>query len=44
MVYPGWVEERFGSNIPAWAEERWGNVSENDDYDDDYYDDEEFDD
>jgi hypothetical protein len=28
-MYPDWLEERFGDDIPNWAEERWGDADSN---------------
>lgn len=30
-MYPNWLEDRFGDDIPDWAEERWGDDDDNDD-------------
>lgn len=30
-MFPDWVEERFGDDIPNWAEERWGNLDDDED-------------
>ena len=30
-MYPDWVEERFGDDIPNWAEERWGHNDDDED-------------
>lgn len=29
-MYPDWIEERFGNDIPDWAKERW-DVEDDDD-------------
>ncbi len=38
-IYPDWVEERFGNNIPDWVKNRWEDSESSDKYnkeDDDY--------
>lgn len=30
-MYPDWLEDRFGDDIPNWAEDRWGDDDDDDD-------------
>ena len=36
-MYPDWVDDRFGDDIPDWAEERWGDDDDDDDEDEDWW-------
>ena len=29
-MYPNWVEDRFGDDIPDWAKDRWGDDDDDD--------------
>lgn len=30
-MFPNWVEDRFGDDIPDWAEDRWRDDDDDDD-------------
>ena len=27
-MYPNWLEDRFGDDIPDWAKDRWGDADD----------------